>query len=121
MGRREECLPKNECVQRIRNESDIGYPTPGSFGNYIEAKGIAMVTLEMPVADTAACWTHNRSRSARGNSPSLGSVHPQSSMENDPVDFQEDEPESEVRHDLSVGITAKPLPPGTILPRVANS
>ncbi len=40
--------------------SDIGYPTPGSFGSYIEAKGIAMVTLEMPVADTAACWTHNR-------------------------------------------------------------
>jgi protein MpaA len=41
--------------------SDIGYPTPGSFGSYVEAKGIAMVTLEMPIADAAACWTHNRS------------------------------------------------------------
>jgi len=41
--------------------SDIGYPTPGSFASYVEAKGIAMVTLEMPIADAAACWTHNRS------------------------------------------------------------
>ena len=41
--------------------SDIGYPTPGSFASYVEAKGIAMVTLEMPTADAAACWTHNRS------------------------------------------------------------
>ena len=40
--------------------SDIGYPTPGSFGTYIEKKGISMVTLEMPSTDAATCWRQNR-------------------------------------------------------------
>lgn len=96
--------------------SGIGYPTPGSFGSYIEAKGIAMVTLEMPVADAAACWTHHRA--ARGNSPSLGSVHPERAWKMT-SDFQEDEPESEVRHDLIVGKVLPVL--GRFLPPRANS
>ena len=62
--------------------SGIGYPTPGSFGSYIEAKGIAMVTLEMPVADAAACWTHNRAALlAAIHLPWIGP--PRTSMEND--------------------------------------
>ncbi|HSS98644.1 MAG TPA: M14 family zinc carboxypeptidase [Terriglobales bacterium] len=40
--------------------SDIGYPTPGSFGTYIEKKGISMVTLEMSTADGETCWRQNR-------------------------------------------------------------
>lgn len=40
--------------------SDIGYPTPGSFGSYIEKKGISMVTLEMPSRDAGTCWWQNR-------------------------------------------------------------
>ena len=39
---------------------DIGYPTPGSFGTYIEKKGISMVTLEMPSTDAETCWRQNR-------------------------------------------------------------
>jgi murein peptide amidase A len=39
---------------------DIGYPTPGSFGNYVEGKGIGMVTLELPNIDAATCWRQNR-------------------------------------------------------------
>ncbi len=39
---------------------DIGYPTPGSFGSFCARKGIAMVTLEMPGTDFAACWRQNR-------------------------------------------------------------
>lgn len=38
---------------------DIGYPTPGSFGSYAEQKGIAIVTLEMPVESAASCWRQN--------------------------------------------------------------
>jgi murein peptide amidase A len=40
--------------------SDIGYPTPGSFGTYIEKKGIGMVTLEMPNSNAEICWQQNR-------------------------------------------------------------
>jgi protein MpaA len=40
--------------------ADIGYPTPGSFGSYCASKGIAMVTLEMPDTDFAACWRQNK-------------------------------------------------------------
>ena len=40
--------------------SDIGYPTPGSFGSYIEKKSISMVTLEMPSTDAKTCWQQNR-------------------------------------------------------------
>ncbi len=40
--------------------ADIGYRTPGSFGSYCASKGIAMVTLEMPDTDFAACWRQNR-------------------------------------------------------------
>ena len=40
--------------------SDIGYPTPGSFGSYIEKKGISMVTLEMPPVSAEICWRQNR-------------------------------------------------------------
>jgi len=40
--------------------SDIGYPTPGSFGTYIERKGVSMVTLEMPSTDAETCWRQNR-------------------------------------------------------------
>jgi protein MpaA len=39
---------------------DIGYPTPGSFGAYAEQKGIAIVTLEMPVESAVTCWRQNR-------------------------------------------------------------
>jgi protein MpaA len=39
---------------------DIGYPTPGSFGSYAEQKGIAIVTLEMPVETAVTCWRQNR-------------------------------------------------------------
>lgn len=45
---------------RYPTTSDIGYPTPGSFGTYIEKKGISMVTLEMPGADGETCWRQNR-------------------------------------------------------------
>lgn len=45
---------------RYPTTSDIGYPTPGSFGSYIEKKGISMVTLEMPSTDAATCWRQNR-------------------------------------------------------------
>ena len=39
---------------------DIGYPTPGSFGSYVEGKGISMVTLELPNIDASSCWRQNR-------------------------------------------------------------
>lgn len=41
-------------------KGDIGYPTPGSFGEYCERKGIAIVTLEMPVEAFDVCWRQNQ-------------------------------------------------------------
>jgi len=40
--------------------SDIGYSTPGSFGTYIQRKGISMVTLEMSSTEPDICWRQNR-------------------------------------------------------------
>ena len=38
----------------------IGYPTPGSFGDYCGKHGIAVVTLELPPGSVATGWRQNR-------------------------------------------------------------
>jgi len=38
----------------------IGYPTPGSLGDYCGAKGIGIVTLELAGEDAEAAWQENR-------------------------------------------------------------
>jgi protein MpaA len=47
---------------RYRATSTIGYPTPGSFGNWAGIDhGIPTITLELPRdADAATCWRENR-------------------------------------------------------------
>ena len=43
-------------------EPDIGYPTPGSFGNYIgRERKVPTITLEFPEGDGKAMWLENRS------------------------------------------------------------
>jgi protein MpaA len=40
---------------------DIGYPTPGSYGDYCGKKlGIGIVTLELPTQSSSAAWEANR-------------------------------------------------------------
>ena len=40
---------------------DIGYPTPGAFGDYCGiTRGIAIVTHELPVQSASAAWRDNR-------------------------------------------------------------
>jgi len=40
---------------------DIGYPTPGSFGDYCgKVLGIGIVTLELPNIGTGAAWQQNK-------------------------------------------------------------
>jgi hypothetical protein len=44
-----------------RITEDIGYPTPGSFGDYCGKElRIAIVTLEMPPQSVSAGWEANR-------------------------------------------------------------
>lgn len=46
---------------RYRITDDIGYPTPGSFGDYCgKSLGIAIVTLELPTQSAEAAWETNR-------------------------------------------------------------
>jgi protein MpaA len=41
--------------------SDIGYPTPGSFGSkYGADRGLEVVTLEIPFMSEAHAWQENR-------------------------------------------------------------
>ncbi|MGD9900860.1 MAG: M14 family murein peptide amidase A, partial [Calditrichaceae bacterium] len=41
--------------------SDIGYPTPGSFGNYAgNERNIPVITLELPDIDPDKAWEQNR-------------------------------------------------------------
>lgn len=40
--------------------SDIGYPTPGSLGEYCGSQGIGIVTLELPDISAPAAWSQNR-------------------------------------------------------------
>jgi protein MpaA len=41
--------------------TDVGYPTPGAFGDYCgKQKGIAIVTLELPSESANAAWNHNK-------------------------------------------------------------
>jgi len=39
---------------------DIGYPTPGSLGNFCGGRGIGIVTLELPAGTPAPGWQGNR-------------------------------------------------------------
>ena len=41
-------------------QPDIGYPTPGSLGEYCGALGIGIVTRELPDQSAAAAWADNR-------------------------------------------------------------
>lgn len=43
-----------------RPTAHIGYPTPGSLGDYCGSLGIGIVTLELPQESEAASWTANR-------------------------------------------------------------
>ena len=41
--------------------ADIGYPTPGSFGDYCgKRSSIAIITLELPAGSAATAWNQNR-------------------------------------------------------------
>jgi hypothetical protein len=40
--------------------AQIGYPTPGSLGDYCGSLGIGIVTLELPQESEAASWAANR-------------------------------------------------------------
>jgi len=39
---------------------DVGYATPGSFGDYCGGKGIAIVTMELPNEGAPEAWAKNR-------------------------------------------------------------
>lgn len=43
-----------------RPTANVGYPTPGSLGDYCGARGIGIVTLELPQESEAASWTANK-------------------------------------------------------------
>jgi protein MpaA len=43
-----------------RTTAQIGYPTPGSLGDYCGACGIGIVTMELPQESEAASWNANR-------------------------------------------------------------
>ena len=39
---------------------DVGYATPGSFGDYCGGRGIAIVTMELPNETASEAWAKNR-------------------------------------------------------------
>ena len=43
-----------------RLTDNVGYPTPGSFGDYCGERSIAVVTLELPNQSAAGAWAKNR-------------------------------------------------------------
>ncbi len=45
---------------RLPVKSNIGYPTPGSLGNYCGARRIGIVTLELGTESVDAAWQENR-------------------------------------------------------------
>lgn len=60
--------PAGELAKRMSQlngypvEPDIGYPTPGSFGNYIgRERKIPTITLEFPPGNGKAMWLENKS------------------------------------------------------------
>lgn len=58
-GRRLALLMRK--FNRYAITADVGYPTPGSFGDYCgKQKGIAIVTLEFPSESATAAWNHNK-------------------------------------------------------------
>ena len=89
--------------------SDIGYPTPGSFDSYVEAKGIAMVTLEMPMRTPQPVGLTTAPHCLRQFTfPWVGP--PTTNIQNDRR-RSDRRTENEVRQDFSGGDNSKPLPP----------
>ena len=45
---------------RYRVTDDVGYATPGAFGDYCARRNIATVTLELPDRNVSSCWKQNQ-------------------------------------------------------------
>jgi len=43
-----------------RISDSVGYPTPGSFGDYCGERSIAFVTMELPNQSATSAWAKNR-------------------------------------------------------------